>query len=434
MSAFKFVLDVGLQFIPGVGKVLDAGLGMLSCTHGVFSEFLDDFLMHEMTDMVTVAAKVAAYAYPEDERPEDAFSWWLSPCGGTDLVPDEIKKVFDILNSVADGVSSFTKPKFKRGSGKKGDDANPTDRATPKAGTGGGKNGKGSNNGVSKPKRKCHVPPKSSKYIMGALKNTVRSQWCANDVTEKEEYVATSINYGPTPFPVKKTCKQHWAQACYHYSSVIDTHPQWSTILCPVGSGKTKLNHDRPAPKAYYDQLAPDWKSFAIANAPDGCDADEYPPAALLDKQSPIFQNAGQNDQGQLIRYIPDKMNRGAGGMFKGVCFAPVSELTPDQLVNKIRAAPPSKQTFLSAQNPPSKLWEAEIDVDSWPEFSIDHFEHSPGLAPAPDYGLYDNDCWPRQQAAGDPGFALLSFDPWYKGAAPRYDYGKPYVKGSNGS
>lgn len=30
MSAFKFVLDVGLQFIPGVGKALDAGLGKLS--------------------------------------------------------------------------------------------------------------------------------------------------------------------------------------------------------------------------------------------------------------------------------------------------------------------------------------------------------------------------------------------------------------------
>jgi hypothetical protein len=27
MSSFKFVLDVGAQFVPGVGRVLDAGLG-----------------------------------------------------------------------------------------------------------------------------------------------------------------------------------------------------------------------------------------------------------------------------------------------------------------------------------------------------------------------------------------------------------------------
>lgn len=31
MSSVKLVLDVGVQFIPGVGRVLDAGLG--TCRH-----------------------------------------------------------------------------------------------------------------------------------------------------------------------------------------------------------------------------------------------------------------------------------------------------------------------------------------------------------------------------------------------------------------
>jgi hypothetical protein len=57
--------------------------------------------------MATTGAQVAGYAYPPGEKPDDAFSWWLSPCGGTDLVPDDIKRVFDILSSVPDGVSSF---------------------------------------------------------------------------------------------------------------------------------------------------------------------------------------------------------------------------------------------------------------------------------------------------------------------------------------
>jgi hypothetical protein len=46
------------------------------------------------SDMATTAAQMASYFYPEGEAPEDAFSWWLSPCGGSELVPDEIKKAF----------------------------------------------------------------------------------------------------------------------------------------------------------------------------------------------------------------------------------------------------------------------------------------------------------------------------------------------------
>ncbi|EHK96459.1 putative Killer toxin subunits alpha/beta [Glarea lozoyensis 74030] len=119
MSAIKIVMDIGVQAIPGVGKGMDAGL-----------------------DMATTAAQMAAYAYPEEEDPEGAFSWWLSPCGGTNLVPEELKKAFNILSTVAGGVSNFKVPKnVPKGSGKKGDEANPTDRAKPKpSGSGSGKN------------------------------------------------------------------------------------------------------------------------------------------------------------------------------------------------------------------------------------------------------------------------------------------------------
>lgn len=43
--------------------------------------------------MVTIAAQMTAYLYPEEEEeedPEGAFNWWLSPCCGTDLVPEDI--------------------------------------------------------------------------------------------------------------------------------------------------------------------------------------------------------------------------------------------------------------------------------------------------------------------------------------------------------
>lgn len=40
--------------------------------------------------MIITAAQMASYIYSEDQDPAGAFEWWLNPCGGTDLVPEEI--------------------------------------------------------------------------------------------------------------------------------------------------------------------------------------------------------------------------------------------------------------------------------------------------------------------------------------------------------
>ncbi|PKS12604.1 hypothetical protein jhhlp_000812 [Lomentospora prolificans] len=88
MAAVKLVLDVGLQGIPGV-------------------------------DAANAAVQLIFHAYPPGEDPVGDFEWWLSPCGGSDPVPDDINQVFDILNPVADGVSSFRMPQnIRKGSGK----------------------------------------------------------------------------------------------------------------------------------------------------------------------------------------------------------------------------------------------------------------------------------------------------------------------------
>lgn len=155
--------------------------------------------------MATTAAQMASYLYPEEEDPEGAFSWWLSPCGGTSLVPDEIKQIFGILSTVADGVSSFKTPKnLKKGSGKKGDDANPTDQGTPRA--------PGNGNGKNRPK--CNVPPRSSTI---RLQHTIREQSCLNDKTEVTEWIVTSLAYASNAQAtgVSKPCDfNKWPQAC----------------------------------------------------------------------------------------------------------------------------------------------------------------------------------------------------------------------------
>lgn len=44
MSALKLVLDVGVQFIPGAGKILDAGLGMLLILNHYLSFYITCYL------------------------------------------------------------------------------------------------------------------------------------------------------------------------------------------------------------------------------------------------------------------------------------------------------------------------------------------------------------------------------------------------------
>lgn len=74
------------------------------------------------------------------------------------------------------------------------------------------------------------------------------------------------------------------------------------------------------------------------------------------------------------------------------------------------------------------------MTVNVMPSFRISSFEHAAN--PAFDSGLWDNMCWPKLLASNDPGFALFSWDPWYSTHSPnpRWDFSKPYKKGSNGS
>lgn len=115
--------------------------------------------------------------------------------------------------------------------------------------------------------------------------------------------------------------------------------------------------------------------------------------------------------------------------MWKGTCFLkPLQELTDAEFRNQFNRAPNKKADMSTGIT--SLL--ASITVSHWPEFTVTAWDHAAN--PPADDGLYSNQCWPSGIAAGDPGFALLNFDPWYKGRAPPYDYRKPYVQGANGS
>ncbi|RTE68540.1 hypothetical protein BHE90_017083, partial [Fusarium euwallaceae] len=230
MSALKLVIDVGLSIFGG--RALTAGV-----------------------DMALTAAELTNYVYSKGEDPVGAFSWWLSPCGGTDLVPDEIKQVFDILSNAPTGKSSYKQPKkIKKHSGKKGDEGNP--RSQPGTGTGTTPKPNKPKPNPKPPKKKCNVPPKQQTKVLGH-KNILQLQSCdSNDDRVTEQYFFTTMTYHPNAaiHEVKPTCSSKWGQACYHYSSAIRENSQWSTLTCPQAAA-TKA---RPHPNA---EATGAWKS-----------------------------------------------------------------------------------------------------------------------------------------------------------------------------
>jgi hypothetical protein len=130
------------------------------------------------------------------------------------------------------------------------------------------------------------------------------------------------------------------------------------------------------------------------------------------------------------VRFIPGDENGGAAHtMWAGICFnSPLLELTDKEFSDKVIAAANKNQV----KRANAVTTYATFTVPHHPEFTIDSWGHS---ASPPTYdGLEVNDCWPKDIAAKDPGFALLLCDPYYGGKAPPYDYSAAYKKGTNGS
>ncbi|KAM7210947.1 carbohydrate-binding module family 24 protein [Rhypophila decipiens] len=422
MSSLKAVIEIGVEFIPGVGQALSAGL-----------------------DMALTAAEMVNYVYNKDQDPGGSFEWWLSPCGGSDLVPDEIKKAFDILSSVGGGISSFKKPtNIPKGSGKKGDGGNPRSPTAPrKPRPNPNNNNNNNNNGVNKPQnKKCRIPPGDATRRLGEAKNTLRMQECAgkapNEKTVITELVITSLTYAAkaTATQVSATCDGNaWPQACFHYQSAIRVNKQWATLTCPPEAASTKHRENGVATRSWASQhKGAGWKDKTKRVWQGTCDRDEYPPAYLLSAGDPAMVYGGVDSRGQLVRYIPDKHNRPAGSMWKGACFMPVvKDLSDNEFKKRVAAAPANAKQVIQQGGGTKILFktQAAVTVDARPEFTM-KFDRGSTPSGGKD-GLDSNPCWPNPAAQKDPGFALMTFDPFYGGAKPPYDYAARYVRGSNG-
>lgn len=158
------------------------------------------------------------------------------------------------------------------------------------------------------------------------------------------------------------------------------------------------------------------------------CDMDEYPPAGLLSNNDPAIVLGGSAPKGQLMRYLPFDENRGAGSMWKGACFkGPVAELTDKEFIDRLEK---DLKHISQKLNEFTTQIRGSVWVDQRPEFTIVSWghHHPPRPVYAADDGLWVNPCWDSKKAPNDPGYAVLSIDPFYSSHDHLYDYKKPYV------
>lgn len=256
-------------------------------------------------------------------------------------MPDDLKKVFDILNTVADGASSFEKPaRIGKGSGRKGDDGNPRDRSKPSPGSGvnSGNPDKGGNG--PKKQKNCAIRPGKEWSRTGPALNTLQSRSCyRQDRTITDEWVVTSTSYGPTPTAIAAHCSRRWPRACYHYSSAIRVSPSWATLTCPDAAATTtyrgtitNISRSPGATNAFKSQhRGKGWLLKRDGKRGPKCDIDEYPPAYLIDSTHDAWRFSGIGTRGQLVRYLNQSDNRGAADAWKSVCFKPLLEDMSDR-------------------------------------------------------------------------------------------------------
>ncbi|GKT82294.1 glycoside hydrolase family 18 protein [Colletotrichum tofieldiae] len=160
--------------------------------------------------MTIDAALTLKHAYDDDEDSAGAFDFWLSACPNHDLVPNDLRKVYGIVSDVSGVITGWRAPKnIPKGSGKKGDKANPTNRPKPTA-------------------RPTETGTNCKRQAAGNN--------CPVDVT------CTRITISnPVVKTLTKTCTaSKYTQACYHYYSVMQEYRFGLALRCTNSNARAE--------------------------------------------------------------------------------------------------------------------------------------------------------------------------------------------------
>ncbi|KAI4693518.1 uncharacterized protein J4E88_001891 [Alternaria novae-zelandiae] len=197
-------------------------------------------------------------------------------------------------------------------------------------------------------------------------------------------------------------------QACLHYSSVISRRPALRRLTC---DGKDGINI-REVKDSYYTQHKTEWIKGHMQGDPNlSCQRDEFPPAVIWQAR----------DRNVWIRLIPSGQNGDAGHLFSRICDDKVATKTVKSLVEKVKCD----------NGKVVEKW----DHTEYAQLQIFSLEFSNMPRDIVDQGITANPCWPKD-LVDDPGFALMTNDPWYDRAANRprkrhtANYGNPDYAG----
>ncbi|KAK2043721.1 hypothetical protein LZ31DRAFT_566401 [Colletotrichum somersetense] len=186
---------------------------------------------------------------------------------------------------------------------------------------------------------------------------------------------------------IERRCNGERAkQACYNYGSVIARRRDLQSLTCPSNKA---LRAPRPIVGVWNDQHHTCWSSGWLQQADLECERDEYPGASVWQAR----------DNSVWIRLMPETDNSRAAWLFGGC-----PEHEQERLVGErsITTKVDGCRTY--------DVWQKILQVM---ETIIDIQFTRMGNMP-PDFGITANPCWPKT-LVDDPGFALLTNDPWYR-------------------
>ncbi|KAK4443009.1 hypothetical protein QBC34DRAFT_499274 [Podospora aff. communis PSN243] len=249
------------------------------------------------------------------------------------------------------------------------------------------------------------------KYL-GKVGDTLVSTECVNGVTTIHSTI-TKKPIGSYPHTVAKKCSQQWAQACYHYRSVMsvaaNANPPLTDMIrwtCSETKGTSKKG-----------AATGSWGSSAIGRV--GKAQQWFPWANGFVPRDPDT-GKGYKRIYKRVRFIPAAENGGAGSMFKEFCVnnaaavpkakAPGGQdlVDPQFIVTKEQ----NSRTDLAKGNDPATVFTTVSVQTAHAVFEIKDWDNLP--ADPEFHGLKLNPCWPRMLAPEDPGFVLLTNDEFY--------------------
>ncbi|KAK4508202.1 hypothetical protein PRZ48_001940 [Zasmidium cellare] len=458
-TAISSVVETGLNALPGLGGLI-GGAATLTLQAAQVAGWTFDNEQAAAGGFQTWLEKPSGATGP----PDDPSTWLPDKICGNKYTPEEGEKVFAAFDVASSSIGagalwkSLPKdmhwpPPYPKGRGSLDDMLGYLDglKPKPKDDAPKGKPDPPKSEPPADDPPKSKAPEKSSDAKACTRTNGKRSPGkgqqdpnCADKVTITHILDSKTVDAKHT---MASMCDwAAWPDACAHYYSAIHDNGGDSGKSRFTCADDNTSRDDQRYVKDWKKQHNEVWRAF---ENPDyvfpgkaqkhekkdlNCQADEWPPAYFVPKAE-----VNRPEWGQRIRFLPREENGGAASLWRAFCAnndggkgngqrvkvgnddpngdAPKSPENPD-------SAPINKNLLEGKKIPrPDEKREGKdgtvTEVYKMLTFTRAVFEIQFNFGDKPpskqnDWYLKENPCWPEDIAPDDPGFVLLTNDPYY--------------------